>query len=224
MKSPTQEWMKYVAAPALGLQGLHAHFNSHAYERHAHDYFVIGTIDAGAPKVTLESRSFVAPTGTAMIINPGESHDGRPADDAGYVYSMLYVEPWAITELADELGIDSSSALHFTRSVVADPLVVFGLKTLHRSLFNDVDSLRKELNVMAALRPLLERFSTGRLASERIGLEPRIERVRELIHASFSSSLTTTDLAVAASLSRVRLNQLFSAAYGLPACAGTGCM
>ncbi|MCY1382776.1 Transcriptional activator NphR [compost metagenome] len=37
-----------------------------------------------------------------------------------------------------------------------------------------------------------------------------------MIHESFSTHITTSDLAAAAGLSRVRLNQLFRAAYGLP--------
>lgn len=204
-----------MAAPSLGVQGLHAHFNKHKYERHAHDYFVIGTIDAGAPKVALENRSFIAPAGTAMIINPGESHDGSPCDDVGYVYSMLYVEPWVITEMAEEHGACLPSSTAFTSPVIADPDVVLALRKLHRTLFTEQDVLAREIALIDALTPLLQRFSTRLMAPRPPIHEPRIARVRELIHAHFSRQLTTSNLAEAATLSRVRLNQLFSAAYGL---------
>lgn len=208
--------MKYTAAPSLGLQGLHAHFKKHKYERHSHDYFVLGTIDAGAPKVSLDSRSFVAPAGSAMLINPGESHDGQPCDESGYVYSMLYIEPWVIADIAEELGASLPSSTVFTRPVIADPDIVLALKTLHRTLFNEQDSLAVETGLIDALTPLLQRFSSTPARAPASSCEPRIERVRELIHAHFSNQLTTSTLAEAASLSRVRLNQLFSAAYGLP--------
>jgi AraC-like DNA-binding protein len=216
MKSQSTEWMQFVAAPSLGVQGLHAHFNKHRYERHSHDYFVLGTIDFGAPKVALENRSFVAPAGTAMIINPGESHDGSPSDDSGYIYSMLYIEPWVIREIAEEHDACLPSSTAFTTSVIADPDIFYALKKLHRTLFTEQDVLVREISLIDALSPLLQRFSTSIVSPRPPAYEPRIERVRELIHARFSSQLTTSDLADAATLSRVRLNQLFSAAYGLP--------
>jgi hypothetical protein len=43
MTTQAREWKKFVAAPLPGVQALHAYFNRHAYERHSHDYFVLGT-------------------------------------------------------------------------------------------------------------------------------------------------------------------------------------
>jgi AraC-like DNA-binding protein len=216
MAARSKEWMKYVAAPSLGVQALHAHFNKHEYERHSHDYFVLGTIDAGAPKVSLENQSFIAPAGSAMIINPGEAHDGRPCDESGYIYSMVYVEPWIIGTLAEEHGIRLPQRVAFTNPVITDPDIVLALQRLHRKVFSAQDPLASETSLIDAISLLLQRFSTEKAATILTTSEPRIERVRELIHAGFSTQLTTSVLAEAASLSRVRLNQLFSAAYGLP--------
>lgn len=216
MTAPSKEWMRYICAPTLGIQGLHAHFNKHEYERHSHDYFVLGTIDAGAPKVALDRESFIAPTGTAMMINPGQSHDGKPCDDQGYVYSMIYIEPWVIMNLAEELGAPCPGDTMFTHNIIADQDIVYLLKQLHRTLFREPDTLGRESALFAALTPVLQRFSSTRTMQRVHTFEPRIERVREMIHAEYWNNLTTADLAEAASLSRVRLNQLFSTAYGLP--------
>jgi AraC-like DNA-binding protein len=216
MKTSSNEWAKFIAAPELGMQGLHAYFNKHQYERHSHDYYVLGTIDAGAPKVALENTSFIAPAGSAMIINPGDSHDGKACGDQGYLYSMVYVEPWAIADIAGEFGVSTPASILFTRSVVTDPDVVFALRRLHRTLFYGQDRLAAEIHLIEALKPLLTRYSTRPVTLKTKAREPRIERVRELIHECYANSLTTADMAEAAGLSRVRLNQLFRAAYGLP--------
>ncbi|MBQ4777024.1 AraC family transcriptional regulator [Pectobacterium versatile] len=216
MQSQQREWMKFVAVPSLGIQGLHAYFNKHQYERHSHDYFVLGTIDVGAPKVALEKGGFIAPPGSAMIINPGEMHDGKPCDDQGYIYSMVYIDPWMINDLAQAHDVSVSSPTRFTRSLIMDADIVFLLKKLHRVLFSEQDPLVREISMIDALNPLFQRYSTTPVKPQPVRNEPRIERVRELIHACFSEPLTTSVLAEAAALSRVRLNQLFSAAYGLP--------
>lgn len=216
MKQPSNEWVKFAAVPELGLQGLHAHFQRHEYERHAHDYFVLGTIDAGAPKVALERYSFVAPPGSAMLINPGESHDGKPCDEQGYVYSMVYIEPRVIAGIAQELEMGSPGSILFTRPVIAETDIVQALRRLHRLLFAEPDRLARETALIEALTPLLRRFSTRAVPAWTLCHEPRIERVRELMHAGYADPLTTEYLAQAAGLSRVRLNQLFRQAYGLP--------
>jgi hypothetical protein len=108
-----REWMKYLARPDIGLQALHAHYVTHVYERHSHDFFVIGAVDGGAPNFSVGRRRLVAPSGTAMIINPGESHDGKASDCNGYVYSMVYVDDWVVQDLAEELGVASGSSVAF---------------------------------------------------------------------------------------------------------------
>lgn len=216
MNEKPTEWIKFIADPALGVQALHAHFNKHQYERHAHDYFAIGTIDAGAPVVSVEKNSFLAPPGSAMIINPGESHEGKPYDGHGYIFSMLYIEPWVIYDLSREHEIDTPATLTLTNSIATDPDIVAALRQLHRALFNEADTLERETCIIDAFTPLMQRHSTCRATSLEITNEPRIARVRDMIHESFSTHITTSDLAAAAGLSRVRLNQLFRAAYGLP--------
>lgn len=215
MELLANEWTQFVAAPSQGLQGLHAHFNKHRYERHSHDYFVIGTMDVGASKVGLGSGSIIAPAGSAMIVNPGDAHDGSVYSEQGYTYSMLYVQPWVVDGMAHELELNPGHGLCFTRPVLSDPDIVAGLQTLHRTLFQQQDSLALEVTLIDALKPLLSRYSTRRFTPQEECHEPRIARVRDLIHASFASPLTTEDMAQASGLSRVRLNQLFRAAYGL---------
>jgi len=216
MSKPAAEWSKYLAAPELGIQGLHAHFTKHQYERHSHDYFALGTVDLGASKVALERSSFITPAGSAMLINPGDTHDGKIYAVQSYIYSMVYIEPWVIQGIAEELGLGAQGDIRFTQSVISDPDVVSTLKNLHRTLFDEPSQLAREVNLIEAMKPLLSRFSTRPVALKTPVHEPRIARVRELIHANFAAQLTTADMAEAAGLSRVRLNQLFRAAYGLP--------
>lgn len=95
--------MKFAAAPDLGLRALHARYVTHEYERHAHDFYVIGTVDGGTATVALGRDRVTAPAETVLIINPGEAHDGKPADENGYFYSMVYIDAPVVEDLAVEL-------------------------------------------------------------------------------------------------------------------------
>jgi hypothetical protein len=120
-----------------------------------------------------------------MVINPGQPHDGRPSDDKGYVYSMVYVDARVIDDIAIELGCSVSSSISFSAPVVNDPDVVFALKKLHRSLFSGEDVLTLEANLINALTPLLQRYSGSKGQGCAAYSEPRVERARQLIHSSF---------------------------------------
>lgn len=207
--------MKFAAAPDLGLKALHARYVTHQYERHAHDFYVIGTVDSGAAAVALGNRQIVAPAGTVMIINPGEPHDGKPADDNGYLYSMLYVDASVIKQLAEELESRRTVPLAFAESIVADPVAVEQVRALHRALFADGGTLAREFLLLDALKHLILGYSTDTAGCEQPG-DWRIRRVRDFIHANFSRAFTTFDLAEASGLGRSQLNQLFRSAYGLP--------
>jgi AraC-like DNA-binding protein len=214
--SRQSEWAHFVALPELGLQALHAHYVRHEYERHTHDFFVIGVVDSGAPNFGLSNRRFTAPAGTAMIINPGEPHDGRASDGNGYTYSMVYVDDAAVRSLVEELQ-DVSLSVEFELPVVSDPEVVAGIFRLHRAVMQGRSRLDCEVELLDALKPLVARFSTSRSRDFKTEhRDARISRVRDCILANFAQSLSTTDLALASGLGRARLSDLFRAEYGLP--------
>jgi hypothetical protein len=73
------DWSAYVRAAGLGLDALHARYVSHVYDRHFHDFYVMGVVERGAATFALARRTITIPLRCAMLINPGEAHDGRPS-------------------------------------------------------------------------------------------------------------------------------------------------
>lgn len=210
-----REWKTYAAAPEAGLQALHAHHVTHQYERHSHDFYVIGTFDSGAATYALGRKTITAPAGSVIIINPGEPHDGRPTDGAGYIYSMVYVEPQVVAELAEELEVATSGSLMFGDPVVQDPDVFAKVRALHRALFVDGEALGRDVALIEALKHLISRHAGS--APERSGLrDGRIGRVREFLHANYRENFSTLELAAASGIGRSQLNALFRAEFGLP--------
>lgn len=202
--------MKFAAAPDLGLRALHARYITHEYERHAHDFYVIGTVDSGTAAIALGRDRIIAPAGSVLIINPGEAHDGKSADSNGYRYGMVYIDAPIVDDLAAELGASPV----FATPVLTDPVAVRRVRALHRAIFNAGRSLGREFLLRDALRHLILGYSGSAGNPQRS--DWRVRRVRDFIHANYSRSFTTFDLAEASGLGRSQLNQLFRATYGLP--------
>ncbi len=104
----------------------------------------------------------------------------------------------------------------FELPVIDDPEIVTGILGLHRSILNKSDRLECETYLMAAIEPLVLRFSSS--ASSRptgCGNDARVLRICEFSHEHYGDVVITADLATASGLGHSRLNHLFRSAYGL---------
>ena len=87
----SQEWVKVWHDATLdGLELHHATYITHTFARHAHDYYVIGVIEAGVQSFSYRGARQVTPTGDVFVIHPGEAHTGEAVSAGGYTYRTLY--------------------------------------------------------------------------------------------------------------------------------------
>ncbi|MGA9671656.1 MAG: AraC family ligand binding domain-containing protein, partial [Terracidiphilus sp.] len=58
------EWSQYYRLPGPeSVEVLHAHFVSHRYPRHVHDYFVVGLVESGAQSYWYRGARYITPAG-----------------------------------------------------------------------------------------------------------------------------------------------------------------
>jgi AraC-like DNA-binding protein len=210
------EWASFLTDPTLGVELLHAHYTAHAYERHTHDYYVVGVIEAGMPTFTYRRRTHLAPPGSVLALDPEEPHDGRPVAASGYTYRMLYIPPRAMQQaLEDATGHPHLPS--FSEPVVADARVAALLRRLHAALVAGSSALEKGERLVAALAALATRHAAG---SPALPASPHdggaVRRARDYLHAHFARDVLVDELATVAGMSRFHLSRVFQRAVGLP--------
>ena len=77
-------------APLNGVELLTARYIEHRFVPHVHDGFVIGMIMDGAQRYRYRGAEHLASTGTLVLINPDEVHNGHKGHDAGWRYRAFY--------------------------------------------------------------------------------------------------------------------------------------
>jgi AraC-like DNA-binding protein len=82
-----------IDAPASALQRLRAGFSGHAYNRHRHETYAVGVTEAGLQCFHYRGAAWASTTGRVIVLYPDEAHDGHAGAPAGFVYSMLYIDP-----------------------------------------------------------------------------------------------------------------------------------
>ncbi|WGS52308.1 AraC family transcriptional regulator [Paraburkholderia sp. D15] len=212
-----------VHMPRRALAGVEATVaeTAHAFPRHSHDRFGVGVIVSGGHRSASGRGVVEARAQDAIMVNPGEVHDGSPLDERGRAWRMLYVEPSMLNDAARELNGDATDEreIELTRPVVRDPLLarlferVFAVSVETPSV---PDDLIREEALLDLLGHLVRTHATRPARSSPAKALGPIARAKMRIDDDPAASLTLAELAVDSGLSRFQLLRGFAHEMGLP--------
>jgi len=202
---------------ANGVTLMQASFSDHAFERHSHDCFAIGTTTHGIQRFRCKGKQYDSQAGDFVLFNPDDDHDGRPGSADGFRYTIWYV-PDDVVAASLDLEVDSARSRYFSRPHVADPQLAGTFRALSASLAaTSSESLRMESLMHAFLGTMLGRHGerSQALPSPQAGAAP-LARIRDYLRSHYANDISVSDLAAVAGLSRAHLTRAFSAAYHMP--------
>lgn len=201
-----------------GLEVSRVRANSHAFPRHAHDYYSIGLMEHGGGYY-LDQRDdcFISP-GEIALINPGQVHTGVPPRGMRNGYRMLYVDTEWMRRLAADLSLQGYP--EFTSWIVGLPRVRDMLLRLTCLVAEHGELLAKESTMVAAFSLLMAGHATMRQKPSWLYAEPGSEpevvrRVKDYLRTRLDAKVSLGDLAAETGLSRYHLLRVFKAATGL---------
>lgn len=214
---PTRERAHYWRSVG-GLELLRARFVTHAFTPHTHETFAMGVIESGAERFTYRHAAHVAPTGSVVLINPGEVHTGASAMAGGWRYRMFYPAPALLAEMATEMTGHLRPVPFFAEAVVADPALAAALAHLHATLEGDeADALERESLLVATFAAMVARHADTPHVPQPPRPEPMaVARVRAHLREHADEAVSLADLAALTGLSPYHLVRTFRAATGLP--------
>jgi AraC-like DNA-binding protein len=192
---------------------------AHAFPRHSHDRFGVGVIVSGGHRSASGRGLVEARANDAIMVNPGEVHDGSPLDERGRAWRMLYFEPSMLVTAASELTGAAAHEIELTQPVAHDPL----LKRLFERLFavaveapSVPDDLAREEALLELLGHVVRVHATRPARSWSTDALGPIARAKARIDDDPSSPLTLADLAADSGMSRFQLLRGFAHEMGLP--------
>ncbi|MFB9124205.1 AraC family transcriptional regulator [Paraburkholderia dipogonis] len=192
---------------------------AHAFPRHSHDRFGVGVIVSGGHRSASGRGLVEARANDAIMVNPGEVHDGSPLDERGRAWRMLYFEPSMLVTAASELTGAAAHEIELTQPVAHDPL----LKRLFERLFTVAveaplmpDDLAREEALLELFGHLVRVHATRPTRSWSTAALGPIARAKARIDDDPSSPLTLADLAADSGMSRFQLLRGFAHEIGLP--------
>jgi AraC-like DNA-binding protein len=191
---------------------------AHAFPRHTHDRFGIGVIVRGGHRSASGRGVVEARANDAIMVNPGEVHDGSPLDERGRAWRMLYFEPSLLCDAAGELTGFDARQIELTQPVAHDPW----LKALFERLFlvavtlpGPGDALARE-TALVSMFGHVGRHHTTLMRTSSLAATGPITRAKARIDDDPAAVLTLAELAAEAGMSRFQLLRGFAHEMGLP--------
>ncbi len=137
---------------------LKARFRRHRYDLHTHPTYVIALVTQGCERVRIGRRREEVPTGTVLVVNPEEVHDGEAGCEAGWTYRTFYPTVALMEDTARELGLNATPL--FPPARLHDPLLAWRLASAHATA-EQGDAESAEETMLLALRRLILGHADG---------------------------------------------------------------
>jgi AraC-like DNA-binding protein len=215
--SGSREWSRFFRFDECHSTGaLHAHFVTHRYPRHVHEYFVVGLVESGVQSYLYRGTRHVTPAGNIFLVNPDEPHTGEAAAPEGYVYRTVYPSVELLAQVAGDVGTHAKIPF-FKAAIIDDPLLARRLTRFHASLAKQAPNIERESLLFEALTCLITRHADPTVLPKPIGRERRAVRIaRDHMEAAFGDDISLSVLADLVSLSPYYFARAFQNEIGLP--------
>ncbi len=183
------------------------------YAPHLHEQFAIGVCMTGTEIIRYRRAVHPVGPGSVVVLDPGEPHDGGPADPSGFVYRVIYP---GMSLLADGSG----RVPQFAEPVIGDPALADRLCRLHAALCEGIEPLEAESRVSWLLGELMLRHASrsrldGSAPGDRAsGTAARL--VMNRLGDELACPPSLAEMALETGLSRYQLIRSFRSEVGMP--------
>lgn len=198
---------------------LRATYVTHTFAPHSHEGFAIGVIEEGAEQFRYRRDTHIAPKGSLVLINPGETHTGAAVEASGWAYRMFYPPAELLQGVVTPLSGRPPAVPLFHEPVVFDPELAQTLTSLHVTLESEPDALARSSRFVLAITALVERHAdvpqqqTSRMSR---ASNPVVRQLEDYLHAHLTEPVSLAALAALAGVSTFHVVRLFQQATGLP--------
>jgi len=217
MAAETARYWQHAAVPGVDL--LRARFVTHRYNRHAHETYTLGLIEAGVEEFEYGGTLQRAGQGAVALLNPEVVHTGQAGSPAGWAYRVLYPAVDVVTGVAAELGWTRGMP-YFPETVVYDEHSGRLLRAAHVAA-ECGDRLASSTLLRTALAGLLTAHArpvpqAGQPPAVRGRAPAAVTAARDLLAVRLADPPSLDDLALAAGMSPFTLLRAFRGETGLP--------
>lgn len=183
--------------------------SNHAFPRHSHDQLGIGIMISGAQRSWSGIGQVESRAGDAIMVNPGEMHDGIPVHGGARAWRMLYLDPALVGR---EAAGEASGQIEIVRPTVRDPVLAERFEALFACVTASAgEPLATEESLLRSVMHVLRRHGCRQLPPSQ---PPPVAKALARMDAAPAAPVTLAELAALTGVSRFQLLRGFAREIG----------
>ncbi|MBF5055861.1 AraC family transcriptional regulator [Alcanivorax sp. 521-1] len=211
-------WVRFARDRDTGIETIHAHFEGHAYDPHWHDTYAVGVTEQGVQRFHVGRVRHESVPGRAILLEPGEIHDGNGPAPGGFTYRLLYLDPAWLREALGGLFEERPDHYEprFGATLSDDQTVARAIAGAFAALHGGEMRMVRQTALDHLLQRLTRHADWRARPRPDTSSAPLARRARDYLHDHQAEDIGMDDLAAAVGTDRFRVSRAFKAAHGLP--------
>ncbi len=221
-RHPIDQGITWSIPQMYNLRFMRAQYVQHAFKPHAHDYYVLGIIEAGLQSFTYKPfthkrEEIITSPGHLILINPGEIHTGEAAIKHGFTYRALYPTIDLMDMITREFNIKNKVNPTFRGGITYDRELFQRALNLHRLSENPITVLELEERLTQFFVDLIQRHADDVFTvRDYKTVHQAIHQVRDYLEAHYADNISLSDLSQLTHISPYHLARMFRRYTGIP--------
>lgn len=183
------------------------------FPNHFHDYYVIGLIEEGERKLTVNRQAYKIGPGDLMTFNPRDSHTCEQIDGRVLRYLCLNIKTDIMRKVVNEVfGCDEIP--RFILPVQFNVDIAGDFRRLHLSIMENDSNIEKEEKFLLLMKQLLIKCASFKNHHQKILIRNEIKTVCDFLNDHYAEPITLDKLSELVKLNKYSLVRLFTHQMG----------
>lgn len=187
----------------------------HAFDKHFHDAYTIGLNERGLGQSVVRGTLVHSLPNSFNLINPGEVHTGKAADERGWCFRNLYISPSFMQRLMVQLEQSRPTLPAFEEPVAKNSALLPLFLKVFQALDQALPRLVQQALLLELVSSLLQHHSTIGLPSA-AKESKAVTLVRAYLEEQYAENVSIETLSRLSNLSPYYLIRCFRQQTGLP--------
>lgn len=184
------------------------------FPNHFHEYYVIGLIEVGERRVTVNNQNYTIGPGDLMTFNPMDNHACIQLDSGGLSYRCINIGREVIEALVVEI-LGSDGLPHFRAPIQYRTELAAAFLELHNGIMNRIPGLEKEELFLLFMEQLLTAHAELPARHLPQAVPKEIVAVCDFVENHYTEHITLDQLSQIANLNKYTLIRTFTRLKGI---------
>lgn len=208
-----QEHRIFIRDPVLQIAAYRFEGVTQPFPNHFHDFYVIGSIEAGERQLCCRNRQFVIRAGHVLMLNPGDSHGCTQCGDVPMDYWGLQIPPATMHTLTADI-VGEALLPEFSQNVVNSEELGARIRALHRSICEGAPDLERQELMLMLMSAVLKCCCPARRQDSPADPD-EVDSARRYMERHYSERIRIDDICASCGLSPSTLLRAFTRARGM---------